>query len=1236
MIKPKSSGLLFFLMIIILVFLFLGNIGSTQEKSEIIGFDYWVRGFYQEAFQQWSDFIKENPDSPDAELYWIMIEEIISKLGKYDDLIELAQAIISSNSNNQILKAYAKFQIVQAYIKRGEISRAEQEAKNLGMVTDWLLIGPFDNTGKSGFKKIYPPEEEIDVQKSYIGKDSIQLNWFKPGNISFTGFVNLDFLLYPNDWSVGYALTYVYSPEEKEVLFKVGADEALKVWLNDQVIIEKETYRGVTIDQEFTLVYLKQGWNKVLVKVCEKEGSWGFYFRITDLEGNPLRNLIYSTEVQKVNPAFEDSISPEESQAEQFNLGDALSHYQKEWSKNPVDIKALLFSGLIFQKRGLLEESIKQFETAISIDSENALAHYLLGNAYQQEEKFDEAIEEIKRSLQIDPQFIQANIKLGLNYYEKGLYKEAITEFEKALEVNADFVDAHLFLSWTYERKGWNLEARNKLEEITQDNPLFVLAQYNLGMAYERKGWLERAIQQYIKVLNLDYDHYSSRMRLGSLYSQLGRYPEAINLYREVLSWRPEDSSLYLNIADTYRRMEENERAIEVLQEASKLFPYNSSIYAQLGYLYHERGEDEEAINFWRKALEISPEFIGLRDYIDFIVQEEGSEGINVRELIANSPSAEEYPEASAAILLNETRREVNQDGTSSTTYHQVIKIFNKRGIEKYGEVFITYNAWGERITIKKARTYKVDGSVVEATSIKDIFPLEGYRLYSNVSQKVISMPALEEGVTIEYQYTLDDYSRSFVGKNFQDIFYLQDLEPIQICRYILTIPKEVKLKIANFKTELQPKIREGGDKVIYTWEVTQIPQLIYEDDMPPFHNIAPHIAVSSFSSWEEIATWYDDISREQSKANADIKAKVAELIQNEDTTEGKIKAIYHYVINEIRYLGLEFGISGHMPHEAAEIYKYKYGDCKDKATLLISMLREAGIEAYYVLLRTRYNGELDLNLPSFQFDHAIAAVKLNGKLVFLDGTAENYGFGDLPAMDQGVWAMVLMNGKGEFKQIPIYPAEKNQRARKIKLYLQADGSLKGEASLLQTGLFAAYYRSLFRDLGEIKRKELIQNSLSSSCPGSVLEEFSFSDLTNLNLPVEQRYKFRVPNYAKKIGNKLSFKPSVMERIESTSLVATEERRFPMYFYYLYCTQNIIEIIIPEGFKVEMIPEEVNLVFPFGIYRAKYTVEEEKIIYQRDYYFNSFEISKEEYPGFREFIERIAIEDAKEIVLTQE
>ena len=241
MIKAKKRFILVFIvLLIILIAIF--NLHVYADDSEIIGLDYWSKGFYQEALNQWSNFIRENPDSPESELYWIMIERVISKIGRYDELITLSQNVISQNPNNKILQAYAQEQIVHSYIRQGNISQAEQEAKKMGMVTDWLLIGPFDNTGKSGFKKVYPPENEIALQKSYSGKDSILIKWFKPKKINLTGFINLEAFLYPNNWAVGYALTYLYSPAERVALFKVGADDTIKVWFNDQVVIEQEGY----------------------------------------------------------------------------------------------------------------------------------------------------------------------------------------------------------------------------------------------------------------------------------------------------------------------------------------------------------------------------------------------------------------------------------------------------------------------------------------------------------------------------------------------------------------------------------------------------------------------------------------------------------------------------------------------------------------------------------------------------------------------------------------------------------------------------------------------------------------------------------------------------------------------------------------------------------------------------------------------------------------------------------
>ena len=211
----------FIILLIILIAIF--NLSVCANDSEIIGFDYWSKGFYQEAFNRWSDFISKNPDSPEAEVYWIMLEEVLDKVGRYDEFMALSQDILNKDSKNKILKAYAQGQIAQSYIRRGNIPQASQEIKKLGMITDWLIIGPFDNTGKSGFKKVYPPEEEINLQKVYSGKDSLQIKWFEPQKITISGFINFDAFLYPNNWSVGYALTYVYSPQEKVTIFKVGA-----------------------------------------------------------------------------------------------------------------------------------------------------------------------------------------------------------------------------------------------------------------------------------------------------------------------------------------------------------------------------------------------------------------------------------------------------------------------------------------------------------------------------------------------------------------------------------------------------------------------------------------------------------------------------------------------------------------------------------------------------------------------------------------------------------------------------------------------------------------------------------------------------------------------------------------------------------------------------------------------------------------------------------------------------
>ncbi|MEW6040665.1 MAG: glycoside hydrolase family 31 protein, partial [Elusimicrobiota bacterium] len=161
----------------------------------------------------------------------------------------------------------------------------------------WMVIGPFENKDRNGFDNKYPPEKEVDYRKKYPGKSG-EVSWKKlsDGSISPEGYVDIKKNVSPADQSVAYALTNIYSPDEKYVQFRTGSDDTLTLWLNDDLILSKNVYRMAKKDEDIVKVKLKKGKNKLLVKVCNGEGDCGFYFRITDLDGNEMTDVYSRTD----------------------------------------------------------------------------------------------------------------------------------------------------------------------------------------------------------------------------------------------------------------------------------------------------------------------------------------------------------------------------------------------------------------------------------------------------------------------------------------------------------------------------------------------------------------------------------------------------------------------------------------------------------------------------------------------------------------------------------------------------------------------------------------------------------------------------------------------------------------------------------------------------------------------------------------------------------------------------
>ena len=195
---------------------------------------------------------------------------------------------------------------VKFYRKAGEISPASPwaiyglrriEAIILSaekkLVKDWYFVGPFDNSDGKGLEKVFPPEESIDLKAEYIGKKDVVAKWFRPFSYDSSGYVDMNLLFKLNDYSVGYALTYVHSPNEKDIKVRFGAEDGIKIWINDKEIATFEIARSSEVDSDFLDAHLNKGWNKVLLKVSDTWGGWGFYFRITDMKGNFQEDLIF-------------------------------------------------------------------------------------------------------------------------------------------------------------------------------------------------------------------------------------------------------------------------------------------------------------------------------------------------------------------------------------------------------------------------------------------------------------------------------------------------------------------------------------------------------------------------------------------------------------------------------------------------------------------------------------------------------------------------------------------------------------------------------------------------------------------------------------------------------------------------------------------------------------------------------------------------------------------------------
>jgi tetratricopeptide (TPR) repeat protein/transglutaminase-like putative cysteine protease len=369
----------------------------------------------------------------------------------------------------------------------------------------------------------------------------------------------------------------------------------------------------------------------------------------------------------------------------------------------------------------------------------------------------------------------------------------------------------------------------------------------------------------------------------------------------------------------------------------------------------------------------------------------------------AASPAAAANFSAQAAVIEKaETIYRFEADGTGTKTERYVVRVQSEAGVQQLGTLRLRYSSANQKITISYARVRKPDGSVVTApdSAVQDMTgPVARVApMYTDYREKHVTVPALRPGDKLEYE-AITETTLPLAPNHFwmehdfnQDTIILDET-------LIVDAPaaREVHLKV---QPDFKYTVTEENGRRVYTWKYSNLTTRSEREKAEREKNETaakkkkkkrqdvPEVQLTTFASWSEMGKWYSKLEQERQQPSPEIKAKAEELTKGLKTDREKVRALYDYVALNYRYISLSFGVGRYQPHAAAEVFKNEYGDCKDKHTLLASMLRSLGYRPNTVLIHSSQKLDEDVPSPS-QFDHVIGNVKIGNDVIWMDTTSE-------------------------------------------------------------------------------------------------------------------------------------------------------------------------------------------------------------------------------------------------------
>lgn len=606
-----------------------------------------------------------------------------------------------------------------------------------------------------------------------------------------------------------------------------------------------------------------------------------------------------------------------------------------------------------------------------------------------------------------------------------------------------------------------------------------------------------------------------------------------------------------------------------------------------------------------------------------------------------------------AAVLVNEESVTLDATGRQLRSTRYAVKVLTRDGARHASQAVVYFTDTGK---VKELKAWLIfpSGKVKEYGRADIAEGNVSSGIYDEAKYRSVDGRAdADPGAVFGFEATVEE--KTIFTQFIHDF---QDDLPAFRSTFVLNLPAGWTAEGKVFRGQTAEALEPDVSGTTYKWQLTKLPPFEREAGAPRRTTLNPRLVVNTFrpagavgghfQSWKDVSTWTSKLTDASATLTPELSAKATELTANAASSWDKLSALAKHA-QGIRYESIQMNLSrggGYTPHTAAHVLTKGYGDCKDKANYLKTLLKAINVDSYMVTIFSGDPRRTRREWPSpMQFNHAILAIKVPdevkapavfdfpgiGRMLMFDPTDETVPLGYVPDHEQDSWALLLAGDRGDIFRTPATAPAANHLRRASVLKITAEGGVAATLAQHATGQEAFDQSRVLKRFARPDYLKMIEGRISRAVPGAAIAKIEPKDDL-----AQQRFdldlEFSAPTYGKSMQGRLLMVKPIVLTYNGLPDLSNPKRTQPLLIDPASFSERV-EMEVPAGFVVDELPDSGQLESEWGKYKAAFRAEGNKVIVERELELKSAWVPVESFKAARDFFSRVGGTEQAPVVL---